>query len=262
MSMSVTRALGGRARIRTRLPTAIPGVSVRLRGVARYRVEPERRLTRSARSELRLVAVQSVYLIARGLTRTAVPGEDHDIGNRVSLALALWRQPPFGEHPDLREHPAFQKYPGLQVCARVRLGLSRADRKRVSSYHAERRLKHSEVAFHRDRLDYLLRDTATARAWWTDRHGISEESQEVFDRFFLPLLRDGSEPWDKAIRISAILASAIRRLENSSADYPGFLRTADALLRRYGQTDLADQLPGLSQEAEGLATPRFPEELD
>jgi hypothetical protein len=117
----------------------------------------------------------------------------------------------------------------------------------VEKYHADRRQRHDVLAFESDRLAHftgtVLRSTSTARFWWAENYGISEEAQQVFDRLFLPLVGNGDGPQDKANKIAAIIASAIHRVEaNPEADFDGLLRTVDALLRKAGHTKEANQL--------------------
>lgn len=224
---------GRRVRIRTRLATAIPGVSLHMRGSARY-LSPQQS-TRAERPVLRVAAAQAVHQIAQQVARTLFPGQDHDLGNRVTLALSSWRKSPLKEHPD------------LEVRARVRVRLSRSDRRRVERYHADRRQRHGDLTFKSDRLDHftgtVLRSTSTARFWWAEQYGISEGSQAVFDRLFLPLVRNGDGPQDKANKIAAVIASAILGMERDRpTDFASLLRTVDALLRRAGYAEEATDL--------------------
>ncbi|MFC9085749.1 hypothetical protein [Nocardiopsis dassonvillei] len=233
---------GRRVRIRTRLATAIPGASLRMYGYVRYRTE--HRATRTERPALRLAATHSVYLIARDLARASLPGEDPALGERISLAPTDWQKSPLKESP------------GLQVQARIRLRLSRPDRKRVDEYHTARRMRHGDLAFQSDRLDHFsrraLRDTASARFWWVEHHGISQEAQ----RAFVPLVGNSGDPRDKSTKIAEIIASAIRDHENKPDDYRNLIMTVDALLRRARQIELADQLDGEQYEpADGVPAP-------
>lgn len=241
---------GRRVRIRTRLATAIPGVSLRLRGSARYL--SSHRTTRTERSVLRMAAARSVQRIAQEIVRPLFPGQDHDLGNRISLTLSSWRKSPL------------EGYPDLQVRAWVHVRLDRADHQRVERYHSDRRRRHGDLAFESDRLDHftgtVLHSTSAARFWWAETHGISVEAQQVFDRLFLPLVRNGDGPRDKANKVASVIASAILGMEsNHPTDFASLLRTVDVLLRKAGHTKEADQLTmDLHDENSGLETSGFP----
>ncbi|WP_150253382.1 hypothetical protein [Nocardiopsis deserti] len=225
---------GLRLRIRTWLPTGIPGVSMRMRGRARYRTDQH--ITRTERHPLRLAAALSVHHIASALTTRALLWRDHDISDRVSLALADWHRSP---------HP---KFAHLEVKARVRLWIARTDQSKIDDYQADRRLQHVKLAVLSDQLHHIssevLSSTENARAWWLRQHGTSPESWDTFDRLFLPLVKDSGGPQDSSTKIAFIIASAIRRIEDKPADHAELLRTTAAILRLYRQGDLAEDLSG------------------
>lgn len=232
---------GLRLRIRTWLPTGIPGVSVRMRGRARYRTNQH--ATRAERHALKLAAALSVHQIASSLTTSALLRGDHAIGDRVSLALADWRRSP---------HPEFAH---LEVKARVRLWITRTDQSKIDDYQADRRLRHVQLAVLGDQLQHfsseVLDSTDKARAWWLKQYGTSPESWDTFDRLFLPLVKDSGGPQDSSTKIAFIIASAIRRIQGRSADHTELLRTTAAILRLYRQGDLAEELSGDEKDDPG-----------
>ncbi|WP_431868893.1 hypothetical protein [Nocardiopsis eucommiae] len=222
----------GRVRLNSTLPSGIPGVDLRMRGTAWYRCG-QGKLSLSERSVARAATVVAVQGIAQRVEHRSFPDIDRDLQERVTLELVSWQRAASTIHPD------------LSVCARVRLRLSAASRKRLAEYDAARRQAHIERAMLSDQATHLCRhilhDADIARAWWLQHHDASIESWEKFNSVILPLVRKQDDPQSRYTRAASLFASLIERMETDETRFQAFLNLARALVDQMNWQDLASK---------------------
>lgn len=222
----------GRLRLRSALPTGVPGVTWSMRGTAWYRCGTDK-LPHSERSVARAATVVAVQGIAERVELRSFPDIDHDLQERVNLVLAPWQQTLPAIHPD------------LSVRARVRLRLSAASRKQLAEYDAARRRMHVERAVLSDRAAHLrrhvLQDADTARAWWLEQQGGSVESWERFNRIVLPLVQRQDDPQNRYTRAASAFASIIEQMETDETRFQAFLNLTEVLVEQMNWQDLVSE---------------------